>query len=86
MSGYDLELDRITKEVKDKKAKVVGLQFPEGLKEYAVEVAKEIEEKTGAEALIFCDPTYGGCDLKENQTKKAGVDVLVHFGHTPYEP
>jgi 2-(3-amino-3-carboxypropyl)histidine synthase len=81
---YDLELKRIIAEVRKSKPKVVGLQFPEGLKKHAVSVASEIESKTHARCVIFVDPTYGACDLKTEQAKKLGVDLLVHFGHTKF--
>ncbi|MEA1925275.1 MAG: diphthamide synthesis protein [Candidatus Altiarchaeota archaeon] len=84
MSEYDFELDKILKEIKSSEAGMVALQFPEGLKTYAVSVAAEVEDKTNATALIFVDPTYGACDIKECQLEKLGVDLLVHFGHTKF--
>jgi 2-(3-amino-3-carboxypropyl)histidine synthase len=84
MPEYDFELDKILGEIKSSEALMVALQFPEGLKTYAVSVAAEIEDKTDARVLIFVDPTYGACDIKEGQLKKLGVDLLVHFGHTRF--
>lgn len=83
-SGYDLELIKIIKKIREGKHSIVGLQFPEGLKTTAVDVAAEIESKTDAKCIILTDPTYGACDMKESQTKKLGVDLLVHFGHTEF--
>ncbi|MBD3387776.1 MAG: hypothetical protein GF416_01895 [Candidatus Altiarchaeales archaeon] len=84
MTDYDLELSRVVDEVLREGAKRVGLQFPEGLKDQAVDVAREIRSKTGAEVIVLSDPTYGACDLKESQTEKLGLDLLVHYGHTEY--
>ena len=84
MPEYDFELDKILEAIKSSEARMVALQFPEGLKTYAVSVAAEIEDKTDATALIFIDPTYGACDIKECQLKKLDVDLLVHFGHTKF--
>ncbi len=81
---YDLEVERIIAAVRNEKPKIVGLQFPEGLKQYAVDVAAEIERETKAKTVIFVDPTYGACDLKKEQAKKLGVDLLVHFGHAKF--
>ena len=81
---YDLEVDRIIGEIRESNAALVGLQFPEGLKDKAVEVAREIEEKTEAKVIVLSDPTYGACDIKEDQTRKLGLDLLVHFGHTEF--
>lgn len=84
MNDYDLELDRVTAEVKKAKAKRVGLQFPEGLKDRALEVARDVEAKTKATVIVMADPTYGACDIKREQAKKLGIDLLVHFGHTEF--
>lgn len=83
MSDYDFELGKIIEEVKKTRAKTVGLQFPEGLKQYATDIAKRIEDETKARAVILTDVTYGACDLKKQQAKKLGIDLLVHYGHTP---
>ncbi len=82
MTDYDFELERILAEIRKSKAKIVGLQFPEGLKQHATGIAAEIEKNTSATAIIFTDPTYGACDTKDMQAKKFGVDLLIHFGHT----
>jgi 2-(3-amino-3-carboxypropyl)histidine synthase len=82
---YDLEVGRIVSEIRRENPRIVGLQFPEGLKKYAVDVASEIESKTDAKVIVLVDPTYGACDLKEEQAKKLGVDLLVHFGHTEFK-
>jgi len=81
---YDFEIDRIVKEIRKAKAKKVGLQFPEGLKTKAVELAGEIEQKSGAITVIFADPCYGACDTKELEAEKLGLDLIVQFGHDPF--
>ncbi len=86
MSGrdYDFEIPKILREIKESKAKFIALEFPEGLKKYAVEIADEIEEKTRAKVVIFINPSYGACDIKENEAKRLGVDLIIHFGHTEF--
>jgi len=59
---YDLELDKVILEIKKKKAKLVLLQFPDGLKPYATAVVDYLEEKTSAEFIIWLDTCYGACD------------------------
>ena len=81
---YDFEIPRIAREIKKAKAKIVGLQFPEGLKTRALGVAREIEQKTGCTAVIFADPCYGACDTKEIEAKKLGVDLIFQFGHDEF--
>ncbi|OYT25855.1 MAG: hypothetical protein B6U97_04835 [Candidatus Altiarchaeales archaeon ex4484_96] len=84
MVNYDFEVDDIIREINSSKARRVALQFPEGLKKYAVSVALEIENKTEAKTFIFVDPTYGACDTKDAQLEKLDIDLLLHFGHTRF--
>jgi 2-(3-amino-3-carboxypropyl)histidine synthase len=79
MEKFDFDLERVLKIIKDRNCKKIGLQFPEGLKRQAVDIAREIEEKTRASAIISGNPSFGACDI---DTILAGkVDVLFHFGH-----
>jgi 2-(3-amino-3-carboxypropyl)histidine synthase len=84
MTDYDMELDKVVASVRKTRAKVVGLQLPEGLKDQALELARVIEDNTNAKTIIMADPTYGACDLKKSQAKGLGIDLLVHFGHTRF--
>ena len=56
------------------------LQFPEGLKQKALEHAKILEAK-GDEVFISASPTFGACDLAIDEAKNIKADKLVHFGH-----
>jgi 2-(3-amino-3-carboxypropyl)histidine synthase len=82
MTNYQFNIHQILDKIREKDAKIVGLQFPEGLKVHATELASEIEDETGAMVLISGDPCYGACDLSDN-VMDGMVDLLVHFGHTP---
>jgi len=82
MTNYQFNIHQILDKIREKDAKIVGLQFPEGLKVHATELASEIEDETGAMVLISGDPCYGACDLSDN-VMGGMVDLLVHFGHTP---
>ncbi len=55
-------------------------QFPEGLKQKALEHAERLE-KDGNEVFISASPTYGACDLALDEAKNIKADKLVHFGH-----
>jgi len=82
MSNHELEILDVIKKIKDLKADKVGLQFPEGLKVHAINVARQIENETGAMVIISADPCYGACDVADIDMSDS-VDVLVHFGHRP---
>jgi 2-(3-amino-3-carboxypropyl)histidine synthase len=82
MTNYQFKIAEIIDKVKDMDVEVLGLQFPEGLKVYALDLARQIENETGSTVIISGDPCYGACDLSD-RAMDGLVDVLVHFGHTP---
>lgn len=61
----------------------VLLQFPEGLKQFALSHAKKLEEE-GNEVFISSSPTFGACDLAIDEAKSIGADKIVHFGHAEF--
>lgn len=81
---YDIELERVINEIKSTGSKVVCLQLPDGIKPMAEEIQKEIEDKTEAKVIIWGGSCYGSCDLPL-EVKNLGVDLLVHFGHAPWQ-
>lgn len=81
MSLYNLEYNKVIKKIKDLKAETIGLQFPDGLKIYAIKVADRLEKETGVKVIIYADPCFGACDLPDKEMKGI-VDLLVHYGHT----
>lgn len=83
MSLYSLETERVIQEIKKLGAEVVGLQFPDGLRIRATEVAERIEKETGSLVLVSGDPCFGACDVSDRKMRGL-VDVIVHYGHTPF--
>ena len=81
--AFDFRLDYLIDVVRDTGAKVVGFQFPEGLKRKGPELARLVEEATGVEIIISGDPCFGACDL--DRTLLGYVDLLFHFGHAELE-
>lgn len=77
------ELDRIEASVEQRDARLVGLQFPEGLKRRAPGVAADLRERLpdDVHVLISGQPCYGACDLDTNLMRRS--DLFVHFGHSP---
>ena len=93
-SDYDLELDRVVKEIiklpckrsknsAQSPAKTVCLQFPDGMKPLATEVADEIEKRTGARIMIWMGTCFGACDTPLG-LENLKVDLLVQWGHSPW--
>ena len=84
---YDLELDNVASNIKKNKAKLVLIQFPDGLKPYATAVVDYLEEKTGAEFLIWMGSCFGACDtLVGLENIKPKIDMLIQFGHNELLP
>ena len=81
--GYDLELDRVVKEIRKIKAKRVCIQLPDGLKPKADKIHKEIENDTDAEVLIWLGSCYGACDTPNLDRLK--VDLLIQWGHSEWK-
>ncbi|HUV03295.1 MAG TPA: diphthamide biosynthesis enzyme Dph2 [Desulfobacteria bacterium] len=78
--AYEFELERIKALIRERGARRVGLQLPEGLKTVAPALAAEISSATGVDVILSGNSCYGACDLDE---KLEGlVDLLFHFGHT----
>ena len=82
MSLYNMDLDRVIRKINSKNVKNVGLQFPEGLKMQAVNIARSIEEECDVNVIISGDPCFGACDVSDYKMKDS-VDLIIHFGHTP---
>jgi 2-(3-amino-3-carboxypropyl)histidine synthase len=80
---YNLEKERMISEVKKAKAKLVLLHLPDGLKPRAAELQEEIHRNTDAEVMIWCGTNFGACDLPVD-VERAGVDLIIHFGHSPW--
>lgn len=80
---YNLELDKVAKQIKQEKAKLVCIQLPDGLKPKATEIAKQLKQKSGSEIIIWAGSCYGACDTPLG-LEKLGVDLLVQFGHSAW--
>lgn len=77
---YELELDRIISEIKKQKAKTVLLQLPDGLKPWGPAISDYLEEKTGANVMIWLGTCFGSCDLPNSE-----ADLVIQFGHAPWK-
>ncbi len=81
-TSYDLETDHVLDALRDRPdVEVVGLQFPDGLRDHATEISSAFEEALPELTFVVsADPTFGACDVAVNM--EPYIDVLVHFGHT----
>ena len=78
---YELELDRIVKEVKNKNVEVVLIQLPDGLKMFGPEIVDWLESKCeGVDFKIWAGSCFGACDVPETN-----ADLIVQFGHGAWD-
>lgn len=70
----------ILRKIKERKARRILIQVPEGLK-MGVENLIDFLEKNGLETLLSMEPCFGSCDLRDEEAKKLGCDLLLHIGH-----
>lgn len=80
--GYDLDLEGLLAQLKDTRYKLIGLQFPDGLRDFYGPVTEAVEKATGAQVVVSADPSYGACDLSDDEMAKVNVDALIHIGHS----
>ena len=83
METYNLELEKAVKAIKDKKAKLVCLQLPDGLKPRAQEIEEQITSETGARVVIWLGSNFGACDIPVG-LNRLGIDMLICWGHNPF--
>ena len=59
------------------------IQFPEGLKQKALEYAESLE-KEGNEVFVSASPNFGACDLALDEARNLKADKLIHYGHAEF--
>lgn len=86
---YKLDLEKVIMDIKKSHAKRVLLQFPDGLKQYAISIVDFLEEKTSKKVnfLIWFGSCYGACDTPVGLEKiKPKIDLIIQFGHNEKMP
>ncbi|MBS7619254.1 diphthamide biosynthesis enzyme Dph2 [Candidatus Bathyarchaeota archaeon] len=78
---YDLEIERVSEEVRKRGSRRVLLQLPDGLRPRAFEIIKSLSERTDAEYFLHGGSCYGGCDLAFHQGEAVNADLIIHYGH-----
>ena len=79
---YNFEIYKCIWQIELKKAKVVALQFPEGLLMFSTMIADILQEFAKVKVLIMGDVTYGACCIDDFTAKALGADFLIHYGHS----
>jgi 2-(3-amino-3-carboxypropyl)histidine synthase len=75
-----MDFQKVIKDINDderyKKARIVALQLPEGLKRKSYEIIDAMKDK---EIILLGDPFWGACDIPA----QGKWDLLIQFGHSP---
>jgi len=83
ISGYSIDLEKASKEIKKNEYKTIALQIPEGLKRSVWKIVDFLEKETKATIIVIADPCFGACDLANYELKNFNVDFVIQIGHTP---
>jgi 2-(3-amino-3-carboxypropyl)histidine synthase len=76
------DTSELVRQLRERGAKTIALQFPAGLKRRAAGYASALRNE-GFDVIISGDPCYGACDLALGTLDHA--DILVHIGHAPVD-
>jgi len=80
--NYNFEIHKTIWRIRKANAKLVALQFPEGLLLFSCAISDILEKFCDVETIIMGDVTYGACCLDDFSANAAGADFMVHYGHS----
>src|SRR3989338_4558469 len=78
-----MQTDNLVAEIKKTGAKRVMIQVPGGLKVKLTEIITKLEEND-ITAVASVSPSYGACDLADDEAKQHRCELLVHIGHSKF--
>lgn len=78
-----MQIDDLINEIKKTGAKRIMIQVPAGIKIKLAEIVTTLKEN-GIVALASVNPSYGACDLADEEAKQHSCDLLVHIGHSKF--
>ncbi len=83
--SYVFDEELLKSEIRKRGAKRVLLQFPEGLRYFSTELVDRLSSSLpDVEFVISGEPSWGACDVSEDEANLLKADLLIHFGHSPY--
>ena len=85
-SNYNFEIHKTVFNIKQRNAKRVCLQMPEGLLIYAPIIADILQEFCSCETLIMGDVSYGACCIDDYTARALDCDFIVHYAHSCLVP
>lgn len=85
-SNYNFEIHKTIYNIRQRSAKRVCIQMPEGLLIYAPIIADIIQEFCQCETLIMGDVSYGACCIDDYTARALECDFIVHYAHSCLVP
>lgn len=85
-SNYNFEIHKTVHNIRQRSAKRVCLQMPEGLLIYAPIIADILTEFCSCETLIMGDVSYGACCIDDYTARALDCDFIVHYAHSCLVP
>jgi diphthamide biosynthesis enzyme Dph1/Dph2-like protein len=85
MLKLNLEIEKAIEKINQEQAKLVCIQLPDGLKNKADDIQREVEEKTSAKVILWSGTCFGACDIPVG-LDKLGIDLIMQFGHSGWNP
>ena len=79
----NFENEKLIRELKRIKPKMVLIQLPEGVKQNALEI-KKIFSDLNIECVFSGETCWGGCSIAVDEAKSINADLIVHFGHVEF--
>lgn len=76
-------MEKAIRELKKLKAKRIFIHFPEGIKRRIQSIDGQLK-KEGFETVWCLEATWGSCDVRVDEAKRLGCDVVLHIGHSDY--
>jgi len=81
---YKFEEEKLIREIRERKPKLILLQLPEGLKKEASRLVKTIKENTSSEVIVSGEPCWGACDIALDEARNLKADLIILYGHAPF--
>lgn len=81
LSIYDVEIERVKKELAIKEGEKIGIEVPEGMRKFETQLKIFLEFELKASIVISSAACFGACDIKFHQFQVVGVNKIVHFGN-----
>ena len=71
----------IFSEIEQIKPNTILLSCPDGYLTKVQQLASKIEKEYNVRTIISADPTYGCCDIMDDDASRLGTDIAFHIGH-----